>query len=146
MRRDIQPQTYNLVVPANNNLTFVNRYLQAISAKVPLEDLLSFFSPDAVVEELPNRLKPNGYRSGVTEMKSAYERGRQIMAWQRYDVRSALAEGDVVAIELVWTGQLAVAVGHLQPGAEMRAQCAMFFKFRDGKILSQRNYDCYDPF
>lgn len=139
-------QAYNLGVPANDNLATVRRYLEAIESKVPVEELLGFFSPDAVVEEKPNRLKPNGCHSGVAEMKGAYERGRQIMAWQRYDVRSALAEGDVVAIELVWMGQLAAAVGHLQSGAEMRAQCAMFFEFLDGKILRQRNYDCYDSF
>jgi ketosteroid isomerase-like protein len=28
----------------------------------------------------------------------------------------------------------------------MRARFAVFFGFRDGKICSQRNYDCFEPF
>jgi len=28
----------------------------------------------------------------------------------------------------------------------MKAFIGMFFTFRDGKIVSQRNYDCYPPF
>jgi ketosteroid isomerase-like protein len=137
---------YNLVVPANDNLTIVRQYLQAISSNVPVEELLSFFSPDVVQEEMPNRLKPQGGRCGLAEIRSNYERGRQIMASQRYDVQSSIADGDMVAIELIWTGRLAVAVAHLPPGTEMRARCAIFFQFQDGKILRQRNYDCFDAF
>jgi ketosteroid isomerase-like protein len=133
-------------VPENDNLTTVRRYLQAISSKVPAEELLSFFSPDVIQEEMPNLLKPQGGRCGLTEIRQNYERGRQIMASQQYDVQSSVADGNSVAVEVVWTGRLAVAVGHLQPGAEMRARCAFFFQFQNGKILRQRNYDCLDPF
>jgi ketosteroid isomerase-like protein len=34
----------------------------------------------------------------------------------------------------------------LPAGYEMKAYIGMFFTFRDGKIVSQRNYDCYPPF
>jgi hypothetical protein len=34
----------------------------------------------------------------------------------------------------------------LAPGTGMRAFVAMFLTFRDGKIATQRNYDCYSPF
>ena len=95
---------------------------------------------------MPNRLKPKGDRRGIPEIQRDYERGRQIMAFQQYDVQSAVAQGDHVAIEVLWTGKLATAVAHLPPGTEMRAQCAMFFKFQDGKILYQRNYDSFEPF
>jgi hypothetical protein len=48
--------------------------------------------------------------------------------------------------ELEWTGVLAVAFGALPAGAAINADMAMFLTFRDGKIVSQRNYDCYPPF
>jgi ketosteroid isomerase-like protein len=143
---DIRPPPYNLTVPAPDNLTTVRRYLQAIASNVPVEELLSFFSPDVVQEGMPNRLKPQGGRCGLAEIRQNYERGQQIMASQQYDVQSAVAEGDTVAIEVLWTGRLAVAVAHLQPGAEMCAHCAIFFQFQDGKIVRQRNYDCFEPF
>ena len=45
-----------------------------------------------------------------------------------------------------WTGVLAVAVMNLPPGSKMQAFVAMFLRFGDGKIVEQRNYDCYPPF
>jgi len=42
-------------------------------------------------------------------------------------------------------GKLAISFGSLQAGSEMRAHSAMFFEFKDGKIVSQKNYDCFKP-
>ena len=39
-----------------------------------------------------------------------------------------------------------VPMMNLAAGSEMRAFVAMFLTFRDGEIVSQRNYDCYLPF
>lgn len=41
--------------------------------------------------------------------------------------------------------QLAVPLGTLKGGSEMRAHFATLLEFRDGKIVAQRNYDCFDP-
>jgi ketosteroid isomerase-like protein len=30
-------------------------------------------------------------------------------------------------------------------GGQMRARFAAFLQFRDGKIVAQRNYDCFKP-
>ncbi|MGC2769335.1 MAG: hypothetical protein WB607_27800 [Candidatus Acidiferrum sp.] len=46
---------------------------------------------------------------------------------------------------LNWTGVLAVAVMGLAPGTGMKAFIATFLTFRDGRIVAQRNYDCYPP-
>ena len=35
---------------------------------------------------------------------------------------------------------------NLPAGHEMKAYVAMFLTFRNGLIVSQRNYDCYPPF
>ena len=47
---------------------------------------------------------------------------------------------------LLWVGILAVAVGSLAIGDEMRANFGVFLTFRDGLITRQRNYDCFQPF
>ena len=79
-------------------------------------------------------------------MMEAAERGRKVLTSQTYEIRSAVADGDHVALEVLWTGVLAVQVGSIPAGGKMRAHFAMFLDFRDGKIVSQRNYDCFEPF
>jgi len=65
---------------------------------------------------------------------------------QRYEIRNALANGDRVALEVEWTATLKVPVGKIPAGGQMRAHFGVFIDFRDGKIVGQRNYDCFDPF
>ena len=59
---------------------------------------------------------------------------------QRYAVRSAVVQGMRVALETLWVGTLAVPVGSLPAGGEMRAHFAMFLDFEEGLIRGQRNY------
>ncbi len=67
------------------------------------------------------------------------------MSAQRYELLHAVTSGDDVALEVRWTGTLAVPVGGLPTDGEMRARFAVFLEFRDGRIRRQRNYDCFDP-
>jgi hypothetical protein len=48
-------------------------------------------------------------------------------------------------MELLWTGTLDIALGPLPIGADIRAHFAVFLEFRDGRIIGQRNYGCYEP-
>jgi SnoaL-like polyketide cyclase len=68
------------------------------------------------------------------------------MPAQRFEVLSAMASGDRVALELSWTGTLAVPFGALAAGADMTARFAVFLEFRGSEIAAQRNYDCFAPF
>jgi ketosteroid isomerase-like protein len=61
-------------------------------------------------------------------------------------VKRTIEAGDEVAVESEWSGVLAVPVMNLPAGSELKAYVVMFLTFRDGKIISQRNYDCYPPF
>ena len=45
-----------------------------------------------------------------------------------------------------WEGILDVPLGRLQPGDAMVAHICMVFTLRDGKIVRQVNYDCYEEF
>jgi len=67
------------------------------------------------------------------------------MTRQKYEIKNELSSGDTVALELVWTGTLAVPFQSQPAGTQMRAHFAAFLQFKDGKIVAQRNYDCYDP-
>lgn len=127
------------------NLALLRSYLAALEAGAVGDDLARFFTADAEQVELPNRLNPNGGRSDLATMLSRAEQGRKLLAAQRYIVHRAVASGSMVAMEAEWTGVLAVALGSLPPGAEMRAHLAMFFDIDDGRIRTQRNYDCFEP-
>jgi ketosteroid isomerase-like protein len=67
------------------------------------------------------------------------------MTSQKYEIRNELASGDKVALEIDWTGTLAVPFQTIPKGGQMRAHFAAFLGCKDGKIVSQRNYDCYEP-
>jgi ketosteroid isomerase-like protein len=129
---------------STTNLEKVQGYLKSIE-KGDFAYIADLFSPDAFMEQLPNRIYPNGIRSGVSKMAEAFEKGRQLLSSQSYEIRNAVAEGDRLSIEVLWTGTLAMAFGSLGEGSQMRAHSAMFFQFKDGKIISQRNYDCFEP-
>jgi len=128
----------------SDNLAVARRYLEAIERGNP-GDSLAFFAEDVVQEEFPNRLVPQGARRDLAGLREAAQRGGKVMAAQRYEVLNALASGDQVALEVQWTGTLAVPFGSLPAGGRMRARFAIFLEFRDGKIARQRNYDCFEP-
>jgi ketosteroid isomerase-like protein len=131
---------------ASSNVSRIHDYLRAVSSMGEFEAVADFFSPDVVVQEFPNRVSPQGRVGRAAELRAAYEQGRKILRSQTYKVQRILEAGDEAAVELEWSGILAVPVMNLPAGSEMKAIVAMFLTFRDGKIISQRNYDCYPPF
>lgn len=126
------------------NLEKVQRYLKSIEAG-DYAYISGLFSPDAVVEQFPNRIYPNGIKSGPAGMAEAFEKGRKLLLSQTYEIKNSVVDGDRLSIEVLWTGTLAMPLSSLAAGSQMRAYSAMFFQFKDGKIISQRNYDCFEP-
>jgi hypothetical protein len=53
-----------------------------------------------------SRVTPHGKRSNLEQAQVAAERGQAILAWQRYEVLNSLAQGDWVALEVLWTAEL----------------------------------------
>jgi len=129
---------------AAENLETVHRYLKGIE-NGNFSDVNAILAPDIVMEQLPNRIYPQGLRGSLEQMESAFEKGRKLLAKQSYEIKHAVAEGNVVAVEVLWAGTLAVGFGTLAAGSQMRCHSAMFFEFKDGKITYQRNYDCFEP-
>lgn len=119
-------------------------YLESIGRGDP-EENLAFFAEDVVQEEFPNRLLPQGATRDLPALREAAQRGSKVMTAQRYDILTAIASGDQVAIEALWTGTLAMPFGNTPAGGQMRARFAIFLTFRDGRIVRQHNYDCFEP-
>lgn len=125
------------------NLETARRYLESVGQ--PNAETLGFFAEDVVQVEFPNRLIPEGATRDLAGLREAAQRGSKVMTAQRYEILNAIASGDQVAVEANWIGTLAVPFGNTPAGGEMRARFAIFLTFRDGRIVRQHNYDCFDP-
>ena len=128
-----------------DNLAIARQYLAAIESGADFETVAAFLTDDVIQEELPNRLTPRTARRDLAAMREASERGRKVMTAQRYEIVNAVADGDCVALEVHWSGTLAVPFDAIPAGGQMHARFAMFLEFRDGRIARQRNYDCFEP-
>jgi len=129
----------------STNLETVRRYLTAIEQGATGATLAAFYAPEVVQEEFPNRLVVNGARRDLAAILEGAERGQKVISAQTYEIRNAVEQGNTVALEVLWTGTLAIPFGSLAVGDKMRAHFAVFIELRDGKIVAQRNYDCFDP-
>ena len=128
------------------NLEVARRYLAAIEAGATGDELAAFFSPAVEQIEYPNRLVPMGARRGLADLLEGAVRGAKVMRAQRYQVERAYADGAIVVLEVLWVGTLAVDIANTPAGGEMRAHFAVVFELMDGRIVAQRNYDCFEPF
>jgi ketosteroid isomerase-like protein len=129
-----------------SNAAHVRAYLEAIGRGALDDDLAAYFAPDVVQFDFPNRLVPGGATRDLAAILEGARRGQGVLRSQRFEVDSLLEAGERVAVEAVWTGDLAVPIGETPAGGRMRARFAIFFELRDGLIVRQHNYDCFDPF
>jgi len=121
-------------------------YLAAIQAGTTGDALSAHFHPEVEQHEFPNRLTPNGAKRTLASLLEGAIRGQSVISAQTYEVHNVVQDGDKLALEVSWTGKLAIAIGALGPGDTMTARFGVFMEFRDGRIWRQHNYDCFDPF
>lgn len=133
------------MAPADDLRNLATQYLAALERGTTGAELAAFFTDEVIQEEFPNRLMPTGARRDLTALLDGAVRGQQLMVAQRYALLNSLVDGNQVALEVQWTGTLAIPLGSIPAGGEMRARFAVFLTYRDGKIAHQRNYDCFEP-
>jgi len=129
---------------STSRIELARRYLGALEAGAVGDELAAFFTADVVQEEFPNRLVPAGARQDLTALLDGAVRGQKVMRRQQYQLVSAVESGDVVVLEVQWIGTLAVPLGSLPAGGDMRARFAVFLEYRGDRIAKQRNYDCFE--
>jgi ketosteroid isomerase-like protein len=120
----------------------VTAYIQAIESMQP-DAVEPFLHPDMENLEHPNKVTPAGKRYDVAALRAAGERGRAVMASQRYEIRQMTVEGDRAAVQMLWSGTLKIAAGPLPAGHVMRAEICSIIELRDGKVWRQEQYDCF---
>jgi ketosteroid isomerase-like protein len=134
-----------MTMTTTDNLATARRYLEAVEQGAEGGTLADFFTDDVVQEEFPNRLSPIGAHRDLKAILDAAKKGKRTLRAQKFDVLNSIVDGDNVALEVFWSGLLALPVDTLPADSEMRAHISMWFEFRDGKIAKQRNYDSFDP-
>ena len=134
-----------MVVDMTARTDLLHDLYAAISDGASGDRLRGFFHPDAVQVEYPSLMRPEGHRRPLDEMLAGAELGLTLIRDQRYDVHHVVEQGDHVAVQLTWTATMAVDAGPLVAGTELVSHVAAFYDFRDGLVLRQSSYDCYEP-
>jgi len=134
-----------MTMTTTDNLAIARRYLEALENGAEGGALAEFFTEDVVQEEFPNRLSPIGAHRDLKALLDTAKKGKRTLRAQKYDILHSIVDGDAVALEVFWSGYLATPVDTLPADSEMRAHLSIWLEFRDGKIIRQHNYDCFDP-
>lgn len=131
----------------SGSVDIVRRYLVAVE-RFDVAAVDELLDPQMKFQELPNLIRPDGGTDDKAAMLAALRRSaeRKVLKAQRYRIDHVLAEGEQVMVEPRWEGDLAVPLGRLQPGETMVAHICMVFRLSNGRIVQQRNYDCYEDF
>lgn len=130
----------------NKNLKLAIEFINAVSDGKTGEELNNFYDESANQIEYPNLLTKKIVERNLNAIKDASIKGQQVISSQNYEIKKTYSCGDTVIIEAIWTGRLAIPLGMLKAGDEMKAYFAQFFEFKDSKIIKQRNYDCFENF
>ena len=129
----------------DENLEIARRYVARLSAGAGPDELEAFLAPDVIQEEFPNRLTPDGATRDLQALKDGRARGLALLKSESFEVTHAIESNGHVALEVIWRAVIREAAGPFAAGQQLQARFAMFMDFRDGKIVRQRNYDCFDP-
>ncbi len=130
---------------AQSNVAIVRAYVAAVE-ELNVEAVGELLDPSIVQTEYPNKLFANGKVRSGAQMLSDLPRARSLLRRQSYAISTIFEEGEMVAVEATWKGILDVPLGRLQAGDTMVAHLCMVFTVRNGRIVAQKNYDCYEDF
>ena len=127
------------------NVEVVERWLGAFDRRWPREEELdALLAPDVVFVERPNLLSPAGSERDAAATRAGIAAGRDLLAWQAYDVRDHVASGDTVVTRMRWSGELAVDAGPWPAGTRMAAWCVAHYRLAAGRIVHIEQHDCYE--
>ena len=129
------------------NAAVVRRYIEAVE-RFDVEAAFGLLHPDVRFHELPNAIRPKGGVDDMAAMLAGMRRAATgtVLRAQRYAIGEVIEAGDRVVVLARWEGTLAMPIGRLQAGEAMVAHLCMVFRLVDGRIIEQRNYDCYEDF
>jgi ketosteroid isomerase-like protein len=131
---------------SSRNVALVERFLAAFDRRCPTDaELDELLAPDVRFVERPNLVNPKGGERDAAAVRAGIAAGRQLLAWQSYEVRDHVGDGDTVVTRMRWTGELAIDAGPWPKGTRLSAWCVAHYRLTDGRIARIEQHDCYDP-
>ena len=124
-------------------LSFVNLIETGVTDSKAYE---AFLHKEVEFYEYPNLITKQGQVRNFFAALKGVEAGKNLMAEHSYKYLDWFELDEKLVIESLWTGTIAMDVAHLKKGDQLKAHICMIIYFKEGKIIRQRNYDCYEPF
>jgi len=110
------------------------------------EDYKELIHESVEFRELPNLLNKNGQIRNLEMSLEGIKKAKMILSEQNYAIVDYAETDEKVIVEKIWTGKMAMDIGNLKKGQELKAYICAVVEFKDGKIYRHRTYDCYEPF
>lgn len=127
-------------------LQIARMHLRDIVAGKAGNELAKYYAENIEQTEYPNRLNANLTLSDYQTLLQRSEQGKKIIVSQSYEIKKEYVSGNTVILEVIWKGTFSIPIGETPPGRELKAYFAIFMEFEGGKIVKQRNYDCFELF
>ena len=126
-----------------NNLEIVKKLFQSLNDGKTGEDITLFYHPDATQIEYPNQLTKQTVTRSIQEISEASIKGSQLLTKQFFTIVKAYTLKENVIVEAKWEGTLAIPLATYPKGYVIKANFAQFYTFKEDKIFTQINYDCF---
>jgi len=123
----------------------VRRYLSLIAAGGPTSAVAALLHPEMQQIEYAHALDPVTRTRDRDAVLAGLDAGARTMASQTYGAPVLSVAGDTVTAEFDWSGTTAIALGPWPRGTQLSARICAIIRLREGRIVAQRNYDCYRP-
>jgi len=121
-------------------------FVKTLQNRASAGELLRFYHPDIEQTEFPNAITKNTAIRNLDDMRRGAEKGSKVLLKEEYEILRSFTCQNNVILEVTWTGTLAIPMGSIPVGGQMKAHFAQFFEFEGDKIIRIRNYDCFEPF
>ncbi|CAM6120200.1 unnamed protein product [Calypogeia fissa] len=100
---------------------------------------------DMVETEYPNLLSPMTRNRSTEEGMKGISMGRRFLKFQKFSIQKVFEAENAVTVEMIWSGEILANIGPLKADQALSAFVCYVFEFKDGLILHQRHYDCFEP-
>jgi ketosteroid isomerase-like protein len=127
--------------------SIVRRYYGVVAdLSSDADDLQPLLAHDLRVTEHPNAISPSGGVRNREATIQGFLAGKNLLREQSFDVHEIVVAGDRAAVRLTWHGVVGIDAGPFVAGPELVAEIASFLTVRDGQVVEQETFDCYQPF